>query len=62
MTGLWDQQADGVDALIAARQIGDQAGAQDAAQQVESASSEGDAVANSLGVTACAQSPVSTGL
>jgi hypothetical protein len=61
MTGLLDEQSDGVDAAVVAVSQGDQAGFRRSVQQVESASVEGDAVAESLGATACAQTPVSVG-
>lgn len=57
MTALWDQQADGADAAALALQTGDIVGAQRAARQGKTAETEGDALATSLGVTACAQRP-----
>jgi hypothetical protein len=57
MTALWDQQADQADEMAFALQIGDAAAFQTAAQQVDDAATEGDAIASSLGVTACAQTP-----
>ena len=57
MTALWDQQADGADGVASNLEAGDFASAQSGADDVESATNEGDALASSLGVTACAQSP-----
>ena len=61
MTGTWDQQADAADAAVSAYQSGDPAGFQAAGQEITTAADEGDALAQSLGVTACAQSPTPTG-
>jgi hypothetical protein len=60
MTSSWDQQADGIDNFALELQSGDQAGAQTTQQQVDAAGAEGDEIARSLGVTACAQTPVPT--
>jgi hypothetical protein len=58
MTGLWDQQADALDGAVAALQGGDSAALQQSLQQGETAAAEADQIANSLGATACAQTPV----
>jgi hypothetical protein len=60
MTALWDQQADEMDSAALDLQSGDQAGFSNAQQQLDAAQTEGDALATSLGVTACAQKPVPT--
>jgi hypothetical protein len=56
-----DEQSNAVDAAVLAISQGDRAGARRSVQQLGRASKEGDALAESLGVTACAQSPVSVG-
>jgi hypothetical protein len=57
MTALWDQQADGADQIAFDLQVGDVAALQTALQQLDDPTTEGDALASSLGVTACAQTP-----
>ena len=57
MTALWDQQADGADTVANALQSGNYVDAQHVLGQVLAAETEGDALANSLGVTACAKRP-----
>ena len=57
MTALWDQQADGIDALSPDLLLGNlevlEAGPP--ARKIQSARTEAEALASSLGVTACAQ-------
>jgi hypothetical protein len=57
MTALWDQQADGADTVANALQSGNYEDAQNVLGQVLAAETGGDALANSLGVKACAQRP-----
>ena len=57
MTALWDQQADEADTVANALQSGNYEDAQNVLGQVLAAETEGDALANSLGVNACAQRP-----
>jgi hypothetical protein len=55
MTALIDEQGDGLDAVALAYLSGDPAGYQSARQKINDAETEQDALASSLGVTACAQ-------
>ena len=57
MTALWDQQADGIDALTPDLLVGNVAVLQrgPTAREIQSAETEAEALASSLGVTACAQ-------
>ena len=57
MTALWDRQADGIDALTPDLLAGNLAVLQrgPSAREIQSAETEAEALASSLGVTACAQ-------